>query len=271
MEPGLQCRCTVPTHLSVTPASFSSRVNLPQSTVLAIWQKAETLLTSETSIVLAPGTKNSWYVESTSKQVPHLVRVSPKGVVSCDKTCEHYRSISICSHVVAIAHKLGSLEAFTKSFIGRCSPNLGNFALTGMPAGRSRKGEIPPRKRLRQAYFLTFHSENNLGTREQSKRGRSKGGASKGGLSSGGASQGSGASVRSLDNSAMDDSGAMGFSGGASPNQQDSSATGFSGGSLQRYQESPYQQHYSTPYCWSHDIRPTRCFKKSALNHLMHT
>ena len=24
-------------------------------------------------------------------------------------------------------------------------------------------------------------------------------------------------------------------------------------------------------YCWSHDIRPTRCFKNSALNHLMHT
>ena len=99
VEPGLQSRCTVPTHLSVTPASFSSRVNLPQSTVLAIWQKAETLLTSETSIVLAPGTKNSWYVESTSKQVPRLVRVSPKGVISCDKTCEHYHSISICSHV----------------------------------------------------------------------------------------------------------------------------------------------------------------------------
>ena len=28
---------------------------------------------------------------------------------------------------------------------------------------------------------------------------------------------------------------------------------------------------YTYDYCWSHDIRPTSCFKNSALNHLMHT
>ena len=30
-------------------------------------------------------------------------------------------------------------------------------------------------------------------------------------------------------------------------------------------------KHAILIYCWSHDIRPTRCFKNSALNHLMHT
>ena len=30
---------------------------------------------------------------------------------------------------------------------GIVSPNLGNFALTGMPPGRNRKGAVPPRKR----------------------------------------------------------------------------------------------------------------------------
>ena len=30
-------------------------------------------------------------------------------------------------------------------------------------------------------------------------------------------------------------------------------------------------QQVNMTYCWSHDIRPTRCFKNSALNHLIHT
>ena len=91
-----------------------------------------------------------WYVESKSKKVPHLVSVSRKGTVSCDKACEHYRSIGICSCVVAVAEKVGSLTEFTQHFItskGTVSPNLGNFALTGMPPGQNRKDSVPPRKR----------------------------------------------------------------------------------------------------------------------------
>ena len=141
------------TYFSVSCEEFLTQVQLPQSTVLGIWEKATSLIASGTSIVHAPGMQNAWYVESNSKQMPHLVRVSPKGSIACDKVCEHYRSISICSHTVAIAHKIGSLKEFTKSYIkkkGHHSPNLGNFALTGMPAGRNRKGNAPPRKRFQK-------------------------------------------------------------------------------------------------------------------------
>ena len=137
--------------LGVNSGESASRVQLPHTTVQAIWHKAEVLLKMKGSIVPTPGMQNSWYVESKSKQVPHLVRVSPKGIISCDKVCEHYCSIKICSHAVAIAQKTDSLVAFANDFVkkkGKHSPNLGNFALTGMPAGRNKKGAIPPRKRL---------------------------------------------------------------------------------------------------------------------------
>ena len=69
-----------------------------------------------------------------------------KGTISCDKACKHYRSIGICSHVVAIAEKVRSLKEFAQYFIkkkGTLSPNLGNFALTGMPPGRIGKVVSP--------------------------------------------------------------------------------------------------------------------------------
>lgn len=146
VQGSVQSHPTHSPHLTVSCDEFASQVNLPHSTVVAVWQKAETLLKSETGIVCAPGMLSSWYVESKSKQMPHLVRVSlkvPFLVIKCASI--------IVLLVYAIAHKHGSLEAFTKSFIkkkGIRSPNLGNFALTGMPAGRNRKGDIPPRKRL---------------------------------------------------------------------------------------------------------------------------
>ena len=104
------------TALSVNCEGFASRVNIPQSTIQAIWSKAETLLKADGSIVSAPGMESCWYVESSPKKVSHLVSVTQKGTISCDKACEHYRSIGICSHVVAIAEKVGSLKEFAQFF-----------------------------------------------------------------------------------------------------------------------------------------------------------
>ena len=165
--------------LAVSSTEFSSRVELPDATVKAIWQKAEALLKTDGSIVSAPGMQTSWYVESKSKQAPHLVRMSPKGSISCDKACEHFRSISICSHTVAIAQKTGTLESFTNSFAkkkGKLSPNLGNFALTGMPAGRSRKGAVPPRRRLpKTPSSLLPHTPLGVGRQKAKRPGSSEG------------------------------------------------------------------------------------------------
>lgn len=84
-----------------------SNVKFYYSTLQSIWHKAETLLENEEMIVAAPGMHGAYFVKSSSKE-------------------------------------------FTKSFIkkkGKQTPNLGEFALTGMPAGRNRKGGVPPRKR----------------------------------------------------------------------------------------------------------------------------
>jgi hypothetical protein len=53
--------------------------------------------------VAAPGMENAWFVTCISKEMPHLICVSKKGTVSCDKECEHYRSIGVCSHLMAVA------------------------------------------------------------------------------------------------------------------------------------------------------------------------
>lgn len=188
------------------------------------------LLKSETSIVRAPGMQSSWYVESKSKKMPHLVRESLKGAISCDKVCEHYRSIGICSHTVAIAHKLGSLETFTQSFIkkkGRRSPNLGKFALTGMPAGQNRKGDIPPRKRLpKRASSLLPHLPLDISIQEED---------SNSGPSSADVPPSSGACKQSKGKGRL----STGGSG---------SVSSTSGGILSCYQESPYHQLYTPPY-----------------------
>ena len=104
-------------NFAVTSQEFASKVKISHDMVEAISRKTENLLTTDGSIVASPGMENTGFVESKSKQAPHLVRVSPKGAICCDKACEHYRSISICSHTVAIAQKNDSLKEFAKFFI----------------------------------------------------------------------------------------------------------------------------------------------------------
>jgi hypothetical protein len=81
--------------LSVYIDEFPLKVQLPTKILKSIWQKAENLLCNQEMIVAAPGMESSWFVNSTSKQMPHLVCISRNGTVSCDKECEHYPSINI--------------------------------------------------------------------------------------------------------------------------------------------------------------------------------
>ena len=53
-------------------------------------------------------------------------------------------------HLVAVAEKQNYLTDFAKLFVKKMrnhTPNFCDFALTGMLAGRNKKGSIPPRKR----------------------------------------------------------------------------------------------------------------------------
>ena len=111
--------------LSVNCKEFASKVSLPQSTVEVIWCKAETLLKVDGSIVSAPGMDFCWYVESKSKgSTPCECFSKRQSSLSCDKACEHYRSIRICSHVVTIAEKVGSLTSLDSILLRAREPFL---------------------------------------------------------------------------------------------------------------------------------------------------
>ena len=105
---------------------FASEVKLAYVTLKCIWEKAESLIKGENIVV----------------------RIGQKAVtVSCDKECVHYRSIGICSHLVAVVEKQNCLTDFAKLFVKKKRNHTRDFALTGMPGGRNQKGGIPPRKR----------------------------------------------------------------------------------------------------------------------------
>ncbi len=90
-------------------------------------------------------------VASRSGSRPHLVTKGKDGLYHCDGECANYRSLKMCSHVVAVAQVNGDLLRFVESFgKKRRHPNLTKLALHGMPAGRGRKGQQPPRKRARK-------------------------------------------------------------------------------------------------------------------------
>ena len=114
------------------------------------WKKACELLTSENSIVPAPGhPKEARMVASQTGLRPHLVTKGKDTMYHCDSECANYRSLKICSHTVAVAESNGELAAFVALFTKKAKPpNITKLALHGMPSGRGRKGQQPPRKRV---------------------------------------------------------------------------------------------------------------------------
>ena len=74
--------------------------------------------------------------------------VTPAGNSKFNCDCANYRSLSICSHVVAVAElnsKLGQfIEWYRKA---NKIPSLSKLATSDMPKGRGRKGGQAPRKK----------------------------------------------------------------------------------------------------------------------------
>ena len=90
-------------------------------------------------------------VASRSNSHPHLVTKGKNGAYHCDADCVNYRSMKLCSHVVAVAEVNGELSEFVETFSRKQQhPNYTRLALHGMPAGRGRKGQQSPRKRVRK-------------------------------------------------------------------------------------------------------------------------
>ena len=61
-------------------------------------------------MVRAPGSSTDWFVKSASGQQPHYVKAGSKGGYACDSNCLAYKSMKICSHTVAAAVKVGSIQ-----------------------------------------------------------------------------------------------------------------------------------------------------------------
>ena len=133
--------------VSVT-ADKSGIQNLSFETVHSIWAKAEDYLISKTDIVPAPGVNKSMMVASKSSKVPHFVCAGSNGKYTCDNNCLQWKSSGICSHIISVAEKNCELSAFLQWYNGtNQEPNITTLAMSGLPAGRGRKGGVPKRKR----------------------------------------------------------------------------------------------------------------------------
>ena len=116
-------------HLSTSDISVTQNIDyalynqiaensaIPQATIHSILQKAEELISSSNAITTAPVEGVARMVKSTSHpSQPHLVQVYQNGKTVCDKNCQMWTSLKICSHCVAVAHCLDRAKDFIMWF-----------------------------------------------------------------------------------------------------------------------------------------------------------
>ena len=87
-------------------------------------------------------------VQSTSQTGFHVVTPGSNGKFSCD--CANYQSLSLCSHVVAVAeinHKLTAFLEWCKKY-KRSQPNVSKLLMKDVSKGIGRKGGKPAAKRV---------------------------------------------------------------------------------------------------------------------------
>ena len=132
---------------------LSARVDWITPDVLKfIAHKAEGLI-SEGKITELPAASAyaTFIIPSRSKPTkPHIIVKYANGKVEC-QDCQGYSASCLCAHAVAASMRRGTPEAYLKWLVANKRKTGGlNYsrAITfGMPAGRGRKGERPPRSR----------------------------------------------------------------------------------------------------------------------------
>ena len=137
--------------LSVKLDDAVDKFKLPYTTVEGVWKKAAALVAETNAIVPAPGfDANDKMVKSKSGDAPHLVRAH-EHKYKCDDRCPHFKSISLCSHVVAAAESNGDLIEFVNwfGFKHGSGPNLIRMATHDMPAGAGHKNGKAPKIRAK--------------------------------------------------------------------------------------------------------------------------
>ena len=117
-----------------------------------IAHKAEGLI-SEGKITELPAASAhaTLIIPSRSKPTkPHIIVEYANGKVEC-QDCQGYSESCLCAHALAALFKRGTLEAYLKWLVANKRKigglNYSKAITFGMPAGRGRKGERPPRSR----------------------------------------------------------------------------------------------------------------------------
>jgi len=100
---------------------------LPYTTVEGIWKKAASVVSEANTIVSAPGLGlKDKMVKSKSGSVPHMVKITGSQY-RCDDKSPHFKSLSICSYVVAAAEINNDLAEFVNWFQSKCSNSSFNL------------------------------------------------------------------------------------------------------------------------------------------------
>ena len=151
--------------LSVDFESASADLPISSGVFEGIWKKASELLMSEGAIATAPGlASQARTVISKTRPGFHTVVPGKGGRFACDN-CPNYKSLGICSHMVAVAEVNGMLSDFLDWFrrSKNVTPNLTKLLTSDMPQGRGRKGGKGPRKRKAPSIvgIISGHSYGN--------------------------------------------------------------------------------------------------------------
>ena len=154
--------------ISIEAEAAANTLNLPLTCIEGIWRKAGELLQKQNAIVAAPGqSPEARMVLSYSGKVPHMVTPTKAGGYSCNQNCPNWKSIGLCSQVVAVAELHGKLQGLLSCVQKKKIPSLTHLTTTTMPRGRGRKGGVAPRSRgqVRPEAVMRVSSsaENSLG------------------------------------------------------------------------------------------------------------
>ena len=105
------------------------------------WSNGGQILSLE-GIVPYPNSKDKRLVMSLSRPISHTVEVKAKNL-TCSE-CPRYNERGICAHTLAVAHQLGRLQEYTKSY----QVPLANMVAPTIPNGAGKKeNEKKSRKR----------------------------------------------------------------------------------------------------------------------------
>jgi len=97
----------------------------------SIWEKAQHLSMDEISIVQAPGDESAWMVKATVTNDLIMPKCHYEVVFLCDDKCLSYRSMKMCSHIVAPAIKNWTANLFKWYHIMKYTPNFTTLAESG--------------------------------------------------------------------------------------------------------------------------------------------